>query len=221
MQTLSRTQEGEVTYGGFVTRLLAYAIDFLIVGVVTLLVKNIVLVGFYDLDMVSTPILCGRSLSDMVSWLVASLYFVLCTYYTETTVGKSVMRIKVVGRNGEKLSLFHVVYRETVGRFLSSFLYVGYLLILIDSEKAALHDRLSDSRVVYGCSMFRRKAPTAMAGAATGMNVEPAEKFAEPVAEDVEPAAKTTEVETGFAVSDVNREEMQENVGEKDGNEVI
>ena len=51
---------------------------------------------------------------------------------------------------GEKLGLFTVVYRETVGRFLCSVIMgAGYLMAGIDKEKRGLHDILCDTRVIY------------------------------------------------------------------------
>lgn len=50
----------------------------------------------------------------------------------------------------EKLTLFNVVYRETVGRFLCSLpVNIGYIVAGIDSEKRGFHDLLCDTRVVY------------------------------------------------------------------------
>ena len=46
--------------------------------------------------------------------------------------------------------LFDVVYRETIGKFLSGVIMnIGYIIAGIDSEKRALHDILCDTRVIY------------------------------------------------------------------------
>ena len=53
-------------------------------------------------------------------------------------------------KDGEKLRLFDVVYRETIGKFLSGVIMnIGYIIAGIDSEKRALHDILCDTRVIY------------------------------------------------------------------------
>ena len=61
------------------------------------------------------------------------------------------MNLRVVSKNPEeKLPLFNVVYRETVGRFLCSLpVNIGYIVAGIDSEKRGFHDLLCDTRVVY------------------------------------------------------------------------
>ena len=52
--------------------------------------------------------------------------------------------------DGGKLSLIDVIYRETVGKFLSGvILSIGFIMAGIDKEKRALHDMLCDTRVIY------------------------------------------------------------------------
>ena len=71
------------------------------------------------------------------------------TYFTGSTLGKKCLRLQVVSSEKENLSFWDVLYRETIGRYLSSLLGVGYLMMLLDREKRGLHDRLADTRVVY------------------------------------------------------------------------
>jgi uncharacterized RDD family membrane protein YckC len=72
------------------------------------------------------------------------------TYFCGATLGKKLLNLKVCKANDEKLSLFTVVYRESIGRYLSGLiLFIGYILILVDSRKRGLHDILSDTLVVY------------------------------------------------------------------------
>ena len=80
-----------------------------------------------------------------------SVVFFAFTYLTGTTLGKKAMNLLVVSKNPEeKLTLFNVVYRETVGRFLCSLpVNIGYIVAGIDSEKRGFHDLLCDTRVVY------------------------------------------------------------------------
>ena len=60
------------------------------------------------------------------------------------------MGLRVVStETGEKPPFLLVLYRETVGRYLSRILYAGYFLVAVDSEKRGLHDRICDTAVVY------------------------------------------------------------------------
>ena len=98
-----------------------------------------------------TDILFHYSLKDIMLYALKVLYFIAFTYLTGTTLGKKAMNLRVVSKNPEeKLTLFNVVYRETVGRFLCSLpVNIGYIVAGIDSEKRGFHDLLCDTRVVY------------------------------------------------------------------------
>lgn len=101
--------------------------------------------------MLSENILFHYTLKDILLYVLQVLYFVLCTYYTGTTLGKRALNIRVVSADGEdKLSLLNVIYRETIGRFLCGMtIGIGYIMAGIDQEKRGLHDMLCDTRVVY------------------------------------------------------------------------
>lgn len=141
-------------YAGFWVRLAAYMIDSVIVFAALLIVR-LVFMGIESL-IAGTPlggnILFHYTLKDIILYGFQILYFVLCTYYTGTTIGKRALLLRVVNANeGERLTILNVLYRETVGRFLSGIvLCVGYIMIGIDKEKRGLHDILCDTRVVYG-----------------------------------------------------------------------
>lgn len=144
----------EIVYAGFWARLAAYVIDSAIVFA-GLLIVRMVLFGLSPLTdgtLLGGNILFHYTFKDIILYAVQVFYFILCTYHAGTTPGKRAMNLRVVSAGeGEKLTLFNVVYRETVGRFLSGLvLCIGYILIGIDKEKRGLHDMLCDTRVVYG-----------------------------------------------------------------------
>lgn len=144
----------EIVYAGFWVRLAAYTIDSFIVFA-GLLIVRLFLLGMSSLTE-GTPlggnILFHYTLKDILLYGVQVFYFILCTYHAGTTPGKRVMNLRVVSAvEEEKLSFFNILYRETVGRFLSGLvLCIGYILIGIDKEKRGLHDMLCDTRVIYG-----------------------------------------------------------------------
>lgn len=143
----------EVTYAGFWVRLLAYLIDSAIVFAVLLIARLILsgVMGALEDTFLGGNILFQYTLKDIVLYVLEAAYFILFTYYTGTTLGKRLLNLRVVRADGqEKLSFLSVVYRETVGRFLSGVICaLGYLLIVVDKEKRGLHDILSDTRVIY------------------------------------------------------------------------
>ena len=77
------------------------------------------------------------------------MYFILMTYFTGSTLGKKLFRIKVIASDARKLSLWTVIFRETIGRYLSKIIiYIGYVMMLPDKEKRTLCDRVIYSDVV-------------------------------------------------------------------------
>lgn len=142
----------DVVYAGFYVRLSAYIIDCIIVGIPLLIIRipKLFLYFFNPDALLAKPILFKFSALDIVIYLLGLTYFILMTYYCEGTLGKKMLRIKVCSATEEKLSLVTIIYRESIGRYLSALiLYIGYIMIGIDSKKRALHDILSDTSVVY------------------------------------------------------------------------
>ena len=142
----------DIVYAGFFVRLSAYIIDCIIVGIALLVIripKFIIYMMNPDIFFVK-PILFKFSIFDIVIYLLGLTYFVLMTYYCGGTLGKKLFKLKVCKATDEKLSLFTVIYRESIGRYLSGLiLFIGYIMIGIDSKKRGLHDILSDTLVVY------------------------------------------------------------------------
>jgi uncharacterized RDD family membrane protein YckC len=142
----------DIVYAGFFVRLSAYIIDCIIVGIALLIIripKFIMYMMSPDVFLLK-PILFKFSIFDIVIYLLGLIYFVLMTYYCGGTLGKKLFKLKVCKATDEKLSLFTIIYRESIGRYLSGLiLFIGYIMIGVDSKKRALHDILSDTFVVY------------------------------------------------------------------------
>lgn len=142
-------------YAGFAPRLAAFLIDSLILIVVLLPVRA----TFFIFSLISPsnlmtkPVLFQFSVIDIVLYLLTAIYYVSMTYYYGTTLGKKLFNLKVVSTDGSELTFINVLYRETIGKYLSSIIFIGYLMISIDSEKRGLHDRLCDTRVVYNINL--------------------------------------------------------------------
>lgn len=144
--------DNQVTFGGFFVRMAAYLIDGIIVGIGLLFVRlSIALLGvFAAKEIFTSAIIFNFTLKDVVLYLCGAAYFIVLTYCTGTTLGKKAMNLRVVGKNGMKPTLFQIIYRETVGRFLCSVtLGIGYLMVGIDRQKRGLHDVICDTYVVY------------------------------------------------------------------------
>ncbi len=144
---MQSSYDNGVVFGGFFARLAAYILDSAIVSIMLLCIRFSTGFLFSFMDW---KILFQYTLEDIFLYLCGAAYFIILTYGTGATLGKRAMGLRVVNVNGEKLSLFNLIYRETVGRFLSGlFMCIGYIMIGIDRQKRGLHDVLGDTRVIY------------------------------------------------------------------------
>ena len=132
---------GEMVYAGFWIRVGAKIIDGIVLSVVGFAL------GFLGSFVASNAM--ARSVIQNIFSLVISIGYT--TYFLgaySATPGKMACGLKVVRPDGEKIS-----YARACGRFFaelvsSLILGIGYLMVIFDAEKRALHDRICDTRVV-------------------------------------------------------------------------
>ena len=119
---------------GFWVRLFAYLIDWFVLQAA----GNI----FFTW-------LVPDTITMVVLWFVLILsYFILMTYVFGQTLGKMVMGIRVEMSDGKERSFGAVVLRETIGRAASLIFFgFGYLMIVFDKKKRAMHDRIAETVV--------------------------------------------------------------------------
>lgn len=152
MQNNIPNKTNDQVYAGFFVRFAAYLIDWLIVGTALLVVRIPFWIasiggatGFAVKDFIF-----DYSIYDIFIYVLKVGYFVLMTYFTGATLGKKLLQIRVISEENRKPTFFEILFRESVGKFLSGLiLYVGYIMIGADKQKRGLHDILSDTKVVY------------------------------------------------------------------------
>ncbi len=145
-------EQMEMVPAGFFVRLAAYIIDGILLGIVLGCIRMPFWIASFVFPNAfwRQDILFTFSWIDLITYAIIALYFIILTYVTGATLGKKLLNIQVISGVNEKLTKTQVVYRETVGRYLTTVLtFIGYLLIPIDKEKRALHDVLADTKVVY------------------------------------------------------------------------
>ena len=148
-----------IQYAGFWMRVAAHMIDFVIVMIALGIINSVLSPVMKVLE--ETPfggeIIFQFTLMDMIEYILTVVYFIIMTYFTGATLGKRIMKLKVISANDdEKLNIFTVIYRETIGRYLSdAFCGIGYLTVAFTKDKKAIHDMLCDTRVV---EVRRKKA---------------------------------------------------------------
>lgn len=147
-------------YAGFFVRLVAYLIDSVLAVLAVSIVKlPLTFMSLAGVDALKANFLFQHSILDVVSYIGVVAYFTLITYYTHSTPGKMLMRLEVVTTK-EEWTFLNILYRESIGRFLSSLLCIGYIAVAVQDKKQGFHDMLCDTYVVYR-DMIRseKKAP--------------------------------------------------------------
>lgn len=132
---------------GFWVRLLAFIIDLLIITGLNSIIWDSLLPAAASRSFIYTIL----HVNSLFLGITGAVYFILMTRFFQQTLGKMIVGIKVIQRNGEPLSWVTVIFRELVARSLSQLmgLNLGYIVCWFNPEKRCVHDYLSDTWVVY------------------------------------------------------------------------
>lgn len=141
---------------GFWIRLLAFFIDWVIlsvIGIVFNLVWRSLLGAELDLQAASgTDPKAGFTaalISIFLLWIaIQTIYFAGLNAAFGGTIGKNSLGLKVTNLSGGKLSFSQNLLRETVGKALSSILFLGFIWIAFDKNKQGWHDKIAKTYVV-------------------------------------------------------------------------
>jgi uncharacterized RDD family membrane protein YckC len=141
-------------YAGFVTRLVAYIIDQLIIAGVISLVT--VVAGFVMQSLHINELIGAQRIAQVIMAILALLLIVsfLILYnigfwmLAGQTPGKRLMGLRIVRTDGERITLGPAILRW-LGYWLSAILFLGYLWVLVDDRRQAFHDKLAGTLVVY------------------------------------------------------------------------
>jgi uncharacterized RDD family membrane protein YckC len=149
-----------IDYAGFWIRLLALAIDGIILGVLTQLIIRLWSMasgaGFWG-GQVADPLLPDAvPKADSALWaLQAAVLFVMVVAYfigfwgwRGQTPGKMLMRVKVVRFNGSEVDWGGAVMRF-LGYIISGLLVlIGFVWVAFDGRRQGLHDKIADTFVI-------------------------------------------------------------------------
>ena len=141
-------------YAGFVTRLICFVVDRLVLAVIfTLLGLAINLI--LDLFPINEWLGLGEpsSLTVVVIAVVlilaiAALYNVGFWMLVGQTPGQSLLGVRVVTVNGERIRFWPAV-RRWLGYFVSAILFLGFLWVLVDDRRQGFHDKMASTVVIY------------------------------------------------------------------------
>lgn len=142
-------------YASFWKRLIAAILDGLILSVAFSLFFSMLSVnnGFRFSFFLGSPFLTYSGSENLVGNLLriglSLAYYVLLTWQSGSTLGKRLMKIKVVAENGSKATFTTVLLREVIGKFVSTIVIgLGFLWVLFDAKKQGWHDKIAKTLVV-------------------------------------------------------------------------
>lgn len=126
-----------MNYAGFWIRFAAALLDSVIILALSMIAAT-----------VFSAVKLG-TVSSIAQLLLGIGYYVWFQSRTGQTLGKKVMKIKVVNGSGVTPSLGIFALREIVGKLVSSLILgIGYLMVAWDSKKQGLHDKIAGTYVV-------------------------------------------------------------------------
>jgi uncharacterized RDD family membrane protein YckC len=156
--TEARPVEGTGSaFAGFATRLLAFAADAAVINAVIWFVAIVVALALSIIDLSGflEKLLAFAGAAIALIWTVA--YFVFFWSTEGQTPGDRLMRIRVQdAATGGPLRARRALARTLLLPVSAIPLFAGYLMILVDRQRRALHDRLVHSVVVYVPDLRRR-----------------------------------------------------------------
>jgi uncharacterized RDD family membrane protein YckC len=145
-------------YAGFWIRLLASFLDTLIFGI-----------PLYILDVIIFMIATGSGLggyfeyvngddfhgtyefiTNIIQLALSIWYYVyLVSSKMQATPGKAILGLKIITKNGEKLSFWHAFGRYLAYIPSALLLCIGFLMVGWTKKKQGLHDKIAGTYVVY------------------------------------------------------------------------
>lgn len=88
-------------------------------------------------------------IEEFLQFMIGVSYYVFYQAHEGQTIGKKILKIKVVNELNQTPMVFTFFLREVVGKTISGLtLGVGYLWMLWDGKKQTLHDKIANTYVV-------------------------------------------------------------------------
>lgn len=137
-------------YAGFVSRLIAWIIDRLVIAgtfFITGWIASFVLDTFpFENQTYQLVVLALVVLVDISFYL---FYFIGLWMISGQTLGKSLMRLRIIRADGGRLKLRNAIIRFVAIGLSGLLLFMGYLMVIVDRRRQALHDKIAGTIVVY------------------------------------------------------------------------
>ncbi|MDB6052934.1 MAG: transporter [Verrucomicrobiales bacterium] len=151
--SVSKPEVEEISerFVGFFSRLSAYFLDHILLGVVSMFIFtvpadfNTSMMGDFQNPLVRKLFIQQGSLELFYYWIMTAAY--------GATLGKFAIGARIVQSDGSKLGFKMATFRilAVILSVFPTFLF-GYLLIIFRRDKRALHDVLLGTKVIYKAS---------------------------------------------------------------------
>lgn len=167
--------DDNLVYATFLRRFVAYLIDMFIISVLSSLLLNFIIspiifplvnnivanmitngptgVSFQGLASIFSTLFKVWGVTLVVGLTVGLIVYLI--YYTffyssrlQATPGKMILGLRVVGKDGNSISIFRSVGRTAASILSAIIFYIGYLFPLFTEKKQALHDIIASTVVV-------------------------------------------------------------------------
>jgi len=151
-------------YAGFVSRMIAFAVDWLIVLSTLFIVSSIIILilGFFNITVtdVLRPLSQDSQLRQLLRLLITGViiimqiaflvgYFLFFWTLVGQTPGKMLMGLRVISMDGRPLSLWQAT-RRFIGYYISLIpFFLGYFWVLVSDSRQGWHDKIARSYVIY------------------------------------------------------------------------
>lgn len=145
INTQSMSIDSSLPYAGFWMRFWAYLVDLIVIGSINRIIIYPVL-RYFDFPLSDSN---KFSISSIATAITFYLYFVLMTKFLRQTLGKMIFGLKVIELHGENIKWSTVFFREFIGKFISKFLFIGFILVAFLPRKQGLHDLFADTTVIH------------------------------------------------------------------------
>jgi uncharacterized RDD family membrane protein YckC len=138
-------------YAGFGTRFASYILDYIIMQVYSSIV-SFATIGVSAFSMQTADVSGAAMAVYYVLAFGGNLFYII--YFMgsprhQSTIGMKALKIKVVRTDGSMITKKRALGRYLASILSSMILMIGYLMVLWDKEKATLHDRIADTRIVF------------------------------------------------------------------------
>jgi len=149
-------------YAGFVTRLIAFVIDILIISIsIGVMLGTVALIlNFFNIDLQAMTEGMG-SINSFVrgvfifvtgfgfTFLVNFIYTTFFWMVAGKTIGKAVMGLRVIGPKGSRMTAGRS-FKRYIGYWISALpLFLGYFWVLVNDHRHAWHDTIAGTSVIY------------------------------------------------------------------------